>query len=129
MVKDVLVKERIEAGRTLTSLLDRAKLRVVASFWLFEPEANEWRLVISSPLVASQGPMVILRKVQSLLLEDDQLKGQLDLRDVYPEDPRSDLVQSFRSGLRTGKGLKEIRLTGSRVGGRFVEDAYVYRAA
>ena len=73
--------------------------------------------------------MDILRKVQKLLREDERLKGQLDLRDIYLDDPKSDLVQSFRSGLRTGKGIKEIRLTGSRVGGRFVEDAYVYRAA
>lgn len=123
------MKEQIEAGKLLTELMDKAKLRVVASFWLFEPEANEWRLVVSSPFIASMGTRAILRDIQKFLRQDERLKKSLDLRDIYVKDPTSELVKSLRSQLRTGKTIRGIRLTGNRIGESFVEDAYVYRAA
>ncbi len=128
MVKELLVEDRIEAGKLLTESLDKANLQIVASFWIFDSEANEWRLMLATRLVDEEGPTKTLRKIQTLLHKNQALGRVLDLRDIYLAGPEDQIVKDLRKGLRTGKKFKGLRLTGGVVGGHFVEDAYVYRA-
>src|SRR5207247_1427891 len=44
MVKDLLTDTLIKAGADLTKKLDEVEWPVVASFWLYLPELNTWKL-------------------------------------------------------------------------------------
>jgi hypothetical protein len=129
MVKEVLVDNKIEAGRRLTEdLTTKAGLEVAASFWLYEGETNDWRLTIASPSVDREDTREVYRKIQTLLAQDPELSRVLDLRDIYLAGPEDRLVKSLRKGLHQRK-LGGVRISGGVVGGHYVEDAYVYRAA
>src|SRR5579871_4848555 len=55
-----------EDGKRLVELLDKNSLDVQAAFWGYQPEADEWQLYISTPLVASDGPLKVYRRIREL---------------------------------------------------------------
>ena len=128
MVKDTLVESWIQAGLLLTQSLDEAGFPVVASFWFYDTETNEWQLKIASPAVDKEGPLEAYRRIQIILRQKPQLKS-LSLNDISVLSPKDELVRNLRMALRTGRTLTGIRFTRNRVGDEYIEDAYVYRVA
>jgi len=129
MVKEVLVDKQLEAGRVLTERLERAGFPVTASFWLFEPETNDWRLTLALEAVDQPGlgPSKVYRKIQDLLAEDEQLNQAIELQDIHLAGPEDNLIRSIRELRQRKMGL--VRLKRAAVGGAYLEDAYVYKAA
>jgi hypothetical protein len=129
MAKEVLVDKQIEAGRQLTERLDKAGFPVTASFWLYDSDDNDWRLTIALEAVdqLGVGSRKVYSKIQDILAEDAELNRALDPLDVHLAGPEDSLIRSFRK-LRQRK-LGVMHLKGAVVGGRYVEDAYVYKAA
>jgi hypothetical protein len=129
MVKEVLVDKQIEAGRVLTKLLDESEFPVTASFWLFDSDTNDWRLTIALEAVdrIGVGARKVYGRIQDILSEDADLGRVLDLQDIHLAGPMDNLIRDFRK-LRQRK-LGVVRLKRTVVGGRYVEDAYVYKAA
>lgn len=129
MVKEVLVDKQIEAGRVLTERLDKGGFPVTASFWLFDSDTNDWRLTIALEAVdrIGVGARKVYGRIQDILSEDADLGRVLDLQDIHLAGPMDNLIRDFRK-LRQRK-LGVVRLKRTVVGGRYVEDAYVYKAA
>jgi hypothetical protein len=129
MAKEVLVDRQIEAGRELTERLDKAGFPVTASFWLYDSDNNDWRLTMALNAVdqLGLGSRKVYAKIQDILDEDAELSGALDPLDVHLAGPEDSLIRDFRK-LRQRK-LAVVRLKRTVVGGRYVEDAYVYKAA
>ena len=125
MVRATLVKDWIELGRRLTEALDRANFEVVASFWFYDQESDEWRLIIASPIVDDEGPLEAYRTIQRVLGELDY--GELSLNDISVVSPTHDLVSLLRIAFHTGNGISGIRFTRNRINDQFIEDAYIYR--
>src|SRR5213079_3376918 len=99
LVKEVLTDRLIAAGADLTRQLVRSDWPVVGTLWLYEPEINEWRLLIVSPSVDSEGPLAAYRLV-SAALQSGQSRLSLDnISVVSPEDPR---VRALASAYQTG---------------------------
>jgi hypothetical protein len=124
LVKEALTEQMIAAGAELTQCLDRARWPVVASLWLFEPENNQWRLLLASPAVDQEGPRQSYRHVSDALREIDTAVSLESVSVVSSEDP---LVRVFRSAYRTGQAIEGRRVFRSAINGHFVDDAYVYR--
>jgi len=53
MYPKILLERDIQNGQKLVEALQR-RLLIVAAFWLYFEEANEWRLVMISPLVGEK---------------------------------------------------------------------------
>lgn len=129
MVKEVLVDKQIEAGQVLTERLDKSGFPITASFWLFDSDTNDWRLTIALEAVdqVGVGPRKVYARIQDILSEESELSRVLDLQDIHLAGPMDNLIRDFRK-LRQRK-LGVVRLKRTVVGGRYVEDAYVYKAA
>jgi len=56
VVKDLLTHDMIVAGEELVRGLDASEYDVVGSLWFYIPESNEWRLMLVSPQLESEGP-------------------------------------------------------------------------
>lgn len=56
MFEKVLVAKNIEAGNALLAALAKWNFPVTAAFWIYSEEADDWKLVIISPFVATPGP-------------------------------------------------------------------------
>lgn len=122
LVKEVLSQEIVEAGAGLLKALEGREWSIVAAFWLYNPERNDWALVIASPVVAEKGSypasleaLRTLRTLDSPLLFDD-------VRIVAPSDPT---VRALRAH------AARFDLAGRRIRGsverEWIEDSYVYR--
>jgi hypothetical protein len=124
LVKEALTEDMIAAGADLTRSLDRAHWPVVASLWLFEPETNQWRLILASPAVADEGPLAAYRHVNQALRSSS---SKLSLDAVSVVAPSDSLVQVLTSAYRTDSGMEGRRVFRTAINGHFVDDAYVYR--
>ena len=125
MVRTTLVKEWIEAGKSLTQALDQANFQVDASLWFYDLNTDQWRLMIASPLVDKEGPLEAYRAIQKALdgLEQEDLR----LSDISVVSPNHHLIELLRAAVRTGPGISGVRFTRNRINDQFIEDAYIYR--
>lgn len=134
MAEDVLVKEQltdkmIKLGKQLIDRLASTDLKVVAAFWLYRPDSNDWRLTLASPQVDEYG----LRKYLTIIWEvlhkgRDKISG-LDLENVNLISSDERLVRALASTNQlTGQptGLAGKRLSRSTFNGEYLEDVYVY---
>jgi len=129
VVKEQLTAEMIEAGAELTQSLDDLGLPVQAAFWLFDPEINEWRLVIASSEAAARGPRAVYGRIQEAL---DQLGAQASAAPfsaIRVVEPGAELVRLLGTAVRTGSGIGRIRFQKNVINGHFIDDALIYRSA
>jgi hypothetical protein len=129
VVKEQLSAEMIEAGAQLIAKLDTMGLPLEAALWLFDSEINEWRLVIASPERARSGPIGIYEKIQEARRALGEKAAAVPMLLITQMDPNQELIRSFRKGMPTGVGIARIRFTKNVIGGRYVDDALIYRLA
>ncbi|MFN2571352.1 MAG: hypothetical protein ABR537_07030 [Gemmatimonadales bacterium] len=129
LVKDVLTDAKIKAGADLTRRLDDAEWPVIASFWLYLPEQNSWRLVVASPVVTLSGPRKAYETIQMALGALPETRKAIALNDVEVVEPQHYLVTLLRTAINTGPTINGIRFTRTMINGQFIHDAYIYRVS
>ena len=127
VVKDPLTQSMIRAGAELTRKLDEVRWPVVASLWFYLPESNQWKLILASPSVRSEGPKKSYEKIQAALASVPNLEGALALSDIGVTDPEDPLIALLRVAITTGPTVSGMRFTRNVINGHFIEDAYIYR--
>ena len=127
VVKEALTDLMIHVGAELTRKLDEMQWPVHASLWLYMSEANQWRLVLASPRVRSDGPKKSYETIQSALAATTAAEGTLSLRDIAVTDPQNPLIALLSMTFRTGPTVGCIRFTRNAINGQFIDDAYIYR--
>lgn len=126
MVAAALVDVPISDGEALLRELDKASISVPVAFWRYSSEWGEWRLALASPIVDSEGPREMYRRVQGALERLPQTALRVD--HVWAVGTKNPLVRALRSAIRTVPGMTGIRVTGSIFDGQLFEDAYIYRS-
>lgn len=127
MARDVVVDLDIEGGKKLIDALDEAGFPVQSALWFFRPESDEWRLVISSPIVDKEGPLSAYHQIQPVLHE--ALGPRIRLDRISAVGTKDKVVKALRSRYRSfpKEEIEGLRLYQTRVDDVFVEGAYVYR--
>ena len=129
VLKESLNHEMIEAGKTLIDRLDEKGEAIPTALWLYSEEANLWRLMLATPLVKSKGPRAAYKSIRSVLTHYQKEEPfSLTLSDITVVAPDDAVLEPFRVAFKTS-GTAGVRLSRTTVGGRFIDDAYVYRAA
>jgi hypothetical protein len=125
LVKEPFTEEMKQAGAELTRRLDEAKWPVVASFWYFVPEENQWQLIFASPKLLSDGPKKAYETIRHV---SDTLREHFpSLEHISVVAPNDELVRALGSAIQTGWTISGIRFSRNTVNGKFIEDAYLYR--
>lgn len=119
----------IDAGAELTMKLDEMGVPVIAAFWLFDPELNEWRLLFASPDVSSRGPREVYHKIQQAINDLGPKAAVVPLSVIGVLDAHADLVRLLKAAVRTGPGVSRIRFSKDVIAGHFIDDVLIYRAA
>lgn len=127
LVKEILTESMIKAGAELTRILDQMNWPLTASLWFYFAEEKQWKLLISSPLVATEGPKRAYQRVQEALGNFPQDMPKIDLQDVAVTDASYPLISLMKVAIRTGGGISGIRFSRNVINGQVVEDAYIYR--
>ena len=125
MDKTAMVSWDIGKGSEIVDGLEAAKLKLAAALWVYLSEYEDWRLVVSS------------RQFDSLDLRDAYglLHKALDSAGYTPRNTPTIMilemsdpfVRQLRRLFAKTKSVEGMRLGGQLIGGRFIEDAYVYR--
>lgn len=126
MDNTALVEPEIATGRDVTEALDQAGVSVPAVFWFYLLDAEEWRLIIATPLVDTEGPKKAYANLQRVLSKR-QPPLNIDLRRISLVSPRDPLIQLLRRALKTGPQISGIRFRQNAINNVFIEDAYIYR--
>ena len=110
------------AGEKLIRALDDMGVEVRSAFWFFDSDGDEWRLVLSLPLVEREGSKAAYDIIQTALVKA-HIKG-LFLRQIDVEAPQDPLVSLIRRSVSTGlQELSAIPWTRALVG-----RAHIYRS-
>jgi hypothetical protein len=116
----ILVEQDVQNGRKLVEAL-QDRLPISAAFWLNEDEANEWRLVIVSPLVSAGNARGAYHIVERAL-EETGVKVPIDnILVLSPVDLRYKQVRLASQGVPTG-----LTVTQNFGGLGLAGDAYIY---
>lgn len=121
-----LTSEMVQAGEDLLRELDRHKFPAKAALWLYKEEPDEWRLVIATPHLRSMGPLKNYKSVQKVIAK---FETPIKLRSVALVDTRDRMIKGLWTSSRRRAAVSGVRLSHTVVGGRLIEDAYIYRVA
>jgi hypothetical protein len=122
---ETLNEADIEYGRKLWQLLRTdPRFPIAGIFWLLEPEASEWRLVIASPKVDALGPRDAYRELAEVTRSIPAGFGQLlKIELISPKHP---MYQALRSVFAKTPSVEGARLGGTQVAGTYIDGAYLY---
>lgn len=121
-----LTSEMVEAGENLLRELDRHKFPAKTVLWLYEDERDEWSLVIATPHLRSMGPLKNYKSVQKVMRK---IETPLTLPSVALVDTKDRFIKELKTRTRRRAAASAVRLSHAYIGGRFIEDAYIYRVA
>jgi hypothetical protein len=125
LVKEMLTDEMKKAGAELTRKLDEAKWPVTASFWYFVSDDNQWKLIVASPKLESEGPRQSYEAISNAGSTLREYFGGLEFISVVT--PKNDVVRTLALALNTGPTITGIRFSKNMIDGHYIDDAYVYR--
>src|SRR5579864_8595487 len=127
MGKAALVNIDVEKGSEILKVLDDANLKVRVALWLYSPDYEDWRLVLSSrefdqtDLVEAYGLVNSALDAAGIPLEQTPPTLILSMSSPF--------VRTLRKIFGKAKSVEGMRLGGQMIGDRFVDDAYVYRVS
>ena len=125
MAKTLLVDIDFATGAKILEILDQANLRVSVAMWLYSEEHEDWRFLLCSPRLDRARPAEAYGLIHDALekagfpIERTPTLMVLSMRDRF--------VRELRRYHGKGKSFEGMRLGPEMLGGRFVEDAIVYR--
>lgn len=124
MATAALVDRDIEIGRRILVALSKAGVAVSVAFWAYVPQVNEWQLFIATPLVDAKGNRAAYDQVLRAL-QNAGINGDLPWRRIFLRSPKDNVLKSLEK--RSKAAPDEVfRVVNNEIGGRFVEDAYLY---
>jgi hypothetical protein len=125
MGKTALVNQRIEEGRKLVDCLTReGRLQVLAAYWIYDMDDQEWSLHIASPTFDNS-----VRKHPYLPIIDTLREHpEIDLEDerIWPAPTDDRKVVEILDFLRNYPAAEAFQLRGVYHKGRWVETSCIY---
>ena len=127
MATATLVSQEIEEGQRLIDALNAADLSVDSALWIYAPEPETWRLMLTSPLHDRQGS---LKTYYEILLVFRQVQPDLkiDWTAIVAVSPKHELIKGLRQLQKDWNlNLSGTRMTNKLVDRTWIEDAYIYQ--
>jgi len=127
MATTTLVSQEIEEGKRLIDALNAANLSVDSALWIYAPEPETWRLMLTSPLYDRKGPLKTYGEILSVFR---QVKPDLkiDWTALVAVSPKHELIEGLRQSQQDWNlNLSDTRLTNNFVDRTWIEDAYIYQ--
>jgi hypothetical protein len=128
--KTTLVERDYRDGEILISELDKAHMDVHSAFWLYDSEADRWRLMIASKEVDNAGPTKAYKDIQNVLktMEKNGITVEFTLENISVISPNHPLINNLNQAVKTGpKDIRNVRFSRNSIGNSYIEDAYIYR--
>jgi hypothetical protein len=126
MVGQIDDRRRMD-GEKLIGALEEAGVEIYAAFWVFRSFLQEWRLVIVTPVVESQGPRAVLRTIDSQLKKTNG-QASFDLFDIEISGPQNPSVMHLVDTLNIESEITDTFHLNIQLGTLKLEGVHVYFA-
>ena len=99
MDKTALVKKDFDSGNRIVALLAASGIEIEDAIWVYSPEAEEWRLMVVTPLVERKGERDAYLTVLSIL-EKAGLSKELPWRRISLVSDDDPLLEKVDTSIR-----------------------------
>ncbi|WP_367154350.1 hypothetical protein [Methylomonas sp. HYX-M1] len=115
------------AGESLVKKLDESGVQVAAAFWIQDVEEKNWELTIVSPLVGSEGPRSLYKRINDIYEACSDDEDVISLHDIRVSSIHNRIVNAMRNSVLTGAQLANNRMGRNYIDGIYIEDMYLYK--
>ena len=122
---ETLTGTDMDFGKVLWNELRRnKKFPANGALWLFQPESGEWHFLIATPRVDEVGPRKAYEELSDITrsIPADSSK-LLKIELISPKQP---FYEALRSVFGKTASVEGARLGNTQIGGRYINDAYLY---
>ena len=128
LVTDALSEKMIQAGAKLVEHLDADAANIKSALWLYFPDSRNWKLILASETVETDGPRKLYEKIQGVNRSAAEPEETVSLNDIVVTTPKHELISVLAMMIGTGQGISGIRFTRNNINGIYIDDAYIYRS-
>jgi hypothetical protein len=128
LVTDALSEKMIQAGGKLVERLDDDAANIKSALWLYFPDSRNWKLILASETVETDGPRKLYEKIQGANRSASEPEETVSLNDIVVSTPKHELISVLAMMIGTGQGISGIRFTRNNINGIYIDDAYIYRS-
>ncbi|WP_150048952.1 hypothetical protein [Methylomonas rhizoryzae] len=115
------------AGESLVKKLDESGVQVAAAFWIQDVEEKNWELTIVSPLVGSEGPRSLYKRINDIYEACSDDEDVISLHDIRVSSIHNRIVNAMRNSVLAGAQLANNRMGRNYIDGIYIEDMYLYK--
>src|SRR5215467_4274748 len=119
-----LTESDLSFGKKISEQLKRAQFPFKGALWLYDEQADDWRLIVGSDLVDSEGPRSTYLKLASAI--SNVSGSDFQKMRITVVSPESTLFAALRSVFAHAADVEGARLQNTTVNGVLVADAYLY---
>ena len=124
MASSELVDADIRAGRDVIAELVDAGIPLRAASWFHAPEFEDWRLMLATSLVRTEGPLAAYKRVTRELARHESTE-HFPLSQLWLVDDKDPRIHALSKFMRATSG-SEVRLKDCQVHGFFIPGALIY---
>jgi hypothetical protein len=127
--KTNLVESDFRDGEILIKELDQSHINVYAAFWLYDSDADRWRLMISSKDSDFASPKKAYIQINDVLesMKSRGITVNFSLENITVVSPIDPLITGLKKAVNTvPEDSSGFRFSRSRIGDSYIEDAYIY---
>lgn len=128
LVTDALSEKMVQAGAKLVERLDADAANIKSALWLYFPDSRNWKLILASESVETDGPRKLYEKIQGANRDAAEPEETISLNDIGVTTPKNELISVLAMMIGTGQGISGIRFTRNNINGLYIDDAYIYRS-
>lgn len=125
MDKTALVSIDIAQGEMALAAMDAANIGVCVAVFVYLSAYDDWRLVIASKSLDSDGPQQRYLRVNDAMMSAGI--GSRQAPSVMIMKTTDPFVRDLRKVFGKAKSVEGMRLGGQSFGDRYVEDGFAYR--
>lgn len=125
VVGSQLTQEMCDTGRYMLEQLDINDCQVVGALWFYFSEGQEWKYIVSTPLLKSSGPKEIYRIIDRI--NEGSSGKTISLNSILMAQPNHPLIELLSYSFGTGEGISGVRFSNNTINGQVIEDAFIYR--
>ncbi|MGA7219945.1 MAG: hypothetical protein WBX38_16640 [Candidatus Sulfotelmatobacter sp.] len=115
----------LDFGKALWNVLrQNKKFQASGALWLLRPEAGAWHFVIATPRVDEVGPRKAYEELSDITRQIPAESSELQKIELI--SPRQPFYEALRSVFGNTASVEGARLGGTQIGGKYINDAYLY---
>jgi len=116
-----------ESGKRFVQLLDDSDLKPKAAFWIYNPELDDWQLLVGHVDAVRDDDVRFSREVSAILASHRSQLPELEMGAIGLALDNAPILELLNSVVNTGDEILGINFTREEINGVVIDGVYLYR--